>query len=73
YLEPRNGVRIPKIHEKLFVKCDLSGIKEILKSSDDNHNKKENSIRSDIIKIFRLFDNGGTFKEQKKEYIEKHA
>ena len=73
HLEPRSGVKIAKVHERLFVKCDLSGIKDILKSSGDSYNKKETSVRNEIKKIFRLFDNGGTFKEQKMEYIEKHA
>jgi hypothetical protein len=74
HLEPRSGVNLPKVHDKLFVKCDLSGIKDVLKTSDDNHRKKEASLRDDIVKIFKLFDNGGgTFKEQKTEYIEKHA
>ncbi|HHF2977151.1 TPA: NACHT domain-containing protein [Vibrio diabolicus] len=73
HLEPKNNITLPKIGDSLFVKCDTSGIAEIIKSSDQAQIEKDHSIRDDIKRIFRLFDNAGTFKEQKVEYIEKHS
>ena len=70
HLEPMSKIKIPN---SMFIECDTTGINNLIKSSNDEHIEKNHSITNDIKRIFRLFDTSGTFKEQKKEYIEKHA
>ncbi|MFM2610036.1 hypothetical protein AAFX30_20905 [Vibrio chagasii] len=73
HLEPRNNVTIPKIHDNMFVNCDTSGIHDLIVSSNNQQDQKNKSLVDDVKKIFKLFDTGGTLKEQKTERIEKHA
>ncbi|HAS8486938.1 TPA: NACHT domain-containing protein [Vibrio vulnificus] len=73
HLEPRKDVSIPLIHSGMFVKCDTAGIHDLIVSSAEHQTQKSNNLVDDIKKIFRLFDTGGTFKEQKVERIEKFA
>ena len=73
HLLPRDRINIPNIHKNLFIDCDTSGIKDILDKSNIDANEKENSIKQEILKIFRLFEQGSTFKEQKIEHINKRA
>ena len=73
HLEPRSNFNIPTIHKDLFSNCNTGGIHEIIKSSNERKENKNDNIKTELIKIFRLFDTGGTFKEQKIEKIEKYA
>jgi len=67
HLRPREGVKIPNIHQGLFEDCDTMDIEDILNEQKiERSNEKENFERK-IKKIFRHFEQGGTFKEKKVE------
>ncbi|RXJ54552.1 NACHT domain-containing protein [Candidatus Marinarcus aquaticus] len=65
YLEPRKQISLPKIHEKLFKDCDISGIEKIIQSEKSKHETKTKQIKNNLLKIFRHFEQSGTFKEKK--------
>jgi len=65
HLKPRGGINIPNLHQGLFHDCDTSGIEDILNQKNEKNNLKENRIKTKVIKIFKIFEQGGTFKEQK--------
>ncbi len=67
-LKPRNGVT-PKSHEDLFIDCNTGDINEIL-NKQKNINILINQKKKDkILRIFKIFEEGGNFKEQKTEKV----
>lgn len=65
HLIPRNNVKIPNIHSDIFEKCDTLGIEEILNKQQIAKQTNQNNLEKKIKKIFRHFEQGGTFKEKK--------
>lgn len=67
-LKPRVGIK-PQIFDNMFFDCDTLGIQEILnKQKNDEYIINQKNI--DKVKyIFKLFEQGGNFKEQKIERI----
>lgn len=65
YLEPRKQISLPKIHDNLFKDCDISGIEKIIQNEKNKHETKTKQINKNLLKIFRHFEQSGTFKEKK--------
>ncbi len=65
HLNPRDGINIAKIDKDLFNDCNTLGIESLLNKNNAENNDKEDKIKIKIIKIFKVFEQGGTFKHQK--------
>lgn len=64
-LKPRDRVKLPNIHDKLFIECDSLGIDDLLQIENESKIAKNESLVRKIKKIFRHFEDGGAFKEKK--------
>jgi len=70
HLEVIDGGKKPKLKsEKIFLDSDISGIKEILDEENLKRANKKAKNHDKLITIFKYFVQGGTFKEQKIDYI----
>jgi hypothetical protein len=65
YLEPRKNVAIPKIHPEFFSDCDTAGIQKLILQEEDNTINKKELLEKNLLKIFRHFEQSGTFKDKK--------
>jgi len=64
-LKPRNGIKIPKIHENLFIDCNILGIEKLLSNKENTTNNRLKNIKKEVLRIFKHFEQNGNFKEQK--------
>lgn len=65
HLIPREGIKISIIHQNLFEDCNTLDIEDILNKQETEKNNKKEDLGKKIKKIFRHFEQGGTFKEKK--------
>jgi len=65
HLIPREGINIPTIHQNLFEDCNTLDIEDILNEQQIEKNNEKEDLERKIKKIFRHFEQGGTFKEKK--------
>jgi hypothetical protein len=65
HLIPRDGINIPTMHQNLFEDCDILDIENILSEQQTEKKNKKENLEKKIKKIFKHFEQGGTFKEKK--------
>lgn len=65
HLIPRESVSIPIIHQNLFENCNTLDIEDILNEQETEKENKKEDLEKKVKKIFRHFEQGGTFKEKK--------
>lgn len=65
YLEPRETIALPEIHDNFFSDCDITGIEEIIKNEKNKQEDKLEQLNKKLLKIFRHFEQSGAFKERK--------
>jgi hypothetical protein len=66
-LNPREGIKLPTIHNSLFEECNTVGIVELLNKENELIESKQETLSKKLLKIFRHFEDGGSFKEKKIE------
>lgn len=66
-LKLRKNVTLPKLNENFFIECNTLGISDLLDKQANILNIKEEKTRNKLLKIFRHFEEAGTFKEKKIE------
>lgn len=65
HLKPRQGVTLPNIHENLFINCNTLGIEDLLLNKEATESSRTKKIKSEVLRIFKHFEQNGTFKEKK--------
>ncbi|WP_225085173.1 NACHT domain-containing protein [Pectobacterium colocasium] len=70
-IDPRDGIKYI-IHDNMFSNdCDLSHIKHLINEKKQENENSLESIRSDVLKAFKIFYKRGNFYPRKQEEVRK--
>ena len=65
HLKPRQDVVVPNVHDNLFINCNILGIEDLLLNKEATDSTRMKKIKTEVLRIFKHFEQNGTFKEKK--------